>query len=186
MRDELADTGGYHNTGGLAQQAPIASTTDSAMAEIGSVTSIKRKPNPAIAVEPSASQDRTEHQTAVQAPSIDLEATKVTPTSLKDQLQPTVSVSEVLPSQSKDQQEQTDKTFVAALSSTGEGSTSSQRDTLSDVGDEEGIRAELARVMERKQRIKELQRLKEEEETLERREEELLEKLKARGGHSDA
>jgi hypothetical protein len=65
------------------------------------------------------------------------------------------------------------------LSSTGKGSTSSQRDTLSDFGDEEGIRAELARVMEKKQHVKELQRLKEEEETLER-EEELLEKLKAR------
>jgi hypothetical protein len=186
MRDEVADTGRHQNTGRLAQQAAIAPTTDSSMADTGSITSIKRKPNQAIAVEPSVTLDTTEHQTAVQAPSIDLEATGVTPTSLKDLLQPTVSVSEVLPFQSEEQQEQADKTFVAALSSTGEGSTSSQRDTLSDVGDEEGIRAELARVMERKQRVKELQRLKEEEETLERREEELLEKLKARGGHSDA
>lgn len=44
-----------------------------------------------------------------------------------------------------------------------EDSASSRRDTISEIGEEERFRAEPPRVVERKERVRELQRLKEEE-----------------------
>jgi hypothetical protein len=179
--NELLDSRRQRNLGGLARP-PMTPTMDSSMAEIGSVTSIKRKPVQPLPTEALA-QMGTEQQSDFQEPYVELDTTSIPTSSSKDIHQPTVSVSvsKVQPSLTEEQRQQA----YTVLSSTSEGSTSSGRDTTSDVGDEEGIRVELARVMERKQQVKEMQRLKEEEEILERREEELLGRLKTRGGNVD-
>jgi hypothetical protein len=181
--DGFAESGRNINLGGLVQQPSVTPTTNSSMAELGSITSIKRRPIQPIIMQSTALQSATELQFSLPVPPMELDTTAVSPTGPKNPLPPTVLVSEIQPSRTEGQPEQAS---IAALSSTGEGSTSSRRETISEVGEEEGLRAELARVMERKQRVREMQRLKEEEENLERMEVELLAKLKARSGNANS
>jgi hypothetical protein len=64
------------------------------------------------------------------------------------------------------------------MSSTREDSASSRRESTSEVEEEEWPRAELARIVERKERVRELHRLKEEEEErLAKEEEELPQRM---------
>jgi hypothetical protein len=178
VRDESASRGRHLNLGGPILQPPVTPAADSSVAEIGSITSVKRKPVQPNTMESQASHLDTENQPDSHHPAIELGTIGVPPASSKGPFPPTVSVLKVPSSRTEEQPEQAS---IAALSSTGEGSTSSRRETLSEGVEEEGLRAELARIVEKKQRVKEMQRLKEVEENLEKREEELLERLKARG-----
>jgi hypothetical protein len=148
------------------QQAYVTSTLNSSLAELGSTRSdsaLKRKPvSTAVELDSGPALTST-RDTTVAAP---VDPNKPLPTPLEE-------------TQLSRKEEQPEQGSVMAISSTREDSASSRRETISEVGEEERLRAELARVVERKERVRELQRLKEEEERLAKIEEELRQQIGA-------
>jgi hypothetical protein len=139
---------------------------NSSLAELGSTRSdsaLKRKPvSTAVELDSGPALTST-RDTTVAAP---VDPNKPLPTPLEE-------------TQLSRKEEQPEQGSVMAISSTREDSASSRRETISEVGEEERLRAELARVVERKERVRELQRLKEEEERLAKIEEELRQQIGA-------
>jgi hypothetical protein len=144
----------------------VTSTLNSSLAELGSIRSdsaLKRKPvSTPIELDSGPALTSTQ-DTTVAAP---VDPNKPLPTPLKE-------------TQLSQKEEQPEQGSVMAISSTREDSAPSWRETISEVGEEERLRAELARVVERKERVQELQRLKEEEERLAKIEEELRQQIGA-------
>ena len=148
------------------QQAYVTSILNSPLAELGSLrsdSSLKRKPVSTAAEIDSGPALTLTRDTTVAAP---VDPNKPLPTPLEG-------------TQLSRKEEQPEQGSVMAISSKREDSTSSRGETISKFGEEERLRAELARVVERKERIRELQRLKEEEERLVKIEEELRQQIGA-------
>jgi hypothetical protein len=142
------------NTGNLSPQVFVTPTLNSSLAELGSIGSdsaLKRKPI---------------------SPTVELDPPPALPSPLNPTSPVSLNANKPLPIPLPESHEE--QRSIAAVSSTMEDSESGIREgSESGVGEEQRLRAELARVVERKERIRELARLKEEEERLVGLEEEL-------------